>query len=34
MLIKSRKKKLLDVQHESDWSNSIKIFNEKAAMRI
>ena len=32
MLIKSRKQKLLDVHHESDWPNSTQIFNEKAAM--
>ena len=25
---------LLDVQYESDWSKSTKIFNEKAAIEI
>ena len=28
------KQKMLDIQHESDWSNSTEIFNEKAAVKI
>ena len=27
------KQKMLDIQHESDWSNSTQIFNEKAAVK-
>ena len=28
------KQKKLDIQHESDWSNSTQSFNEKAAVKI
>ena len=28
------KQKMLDIQHESDWSNSTEIFNENAAVKI
>ena len=28
------KQKKLDIQHESDWSNSTQIFNEKAALKF
>ena len=28
------KQKKLDIQHESDWSNSTQSFNEKVAVKI